>query len=325
MTHMVLNARLLTLVTFGWLLGAVAHAEELPADVLAKNRWTELTRTDYDKALAKVPENLRFEFATSPKRLQTLLNNLLVTKTLAAQAKAHGTQPSATFGQGPGEEADRALAAAELARVEADAAKSFAGQKQAFELKAREVYSLEKEKYKTPEEVRISDIAIKIKERGDEPALARAREARQRVMSGGDFAAVAREYSDDPTTREKGGALPFVTAKALAPDYARAVFALKRIGEISEPITAPSAYHIVRLEERREMRQQTFEEARDSIMRDLEKRYVAEQREARIASIYRDPELKVNQPSIDGLVERIDPELREKAKLHPRLRDSSPK
>ena len=73
------------------LLGIVSMpvtAADLPADVLAKSRWMELTRADYEQALTKLPENLRFEFSTSPRRVQGLLNNLLVTKTLAAQAKA---------------------------------------------------------------------------------------------------------------------------------------------------------------------------------------------------------------------------------------------
>ena len=43
-----------------------AGAADLPPDVLAKSSWIELTRADYEKAIEKVPENLRFEFSTSP-------------------------------------------------------------------------------------------------------------------------------------------------------------------------------------------------------------------------------------------------------------------
>src|SRR4029077_11918333 len=74
-----------------------AKAADLPPNVLAKNHWMELTRADYDAAIARVPEKLRFEFQASPKRLQALLNNMLVTKTLAAQARVHGTKPLASF------------------------------------------------------------------------------------------------------------------------------------------------------------------------------------------------------------------------------------
>jgi peptidyl-prolyl cis-trans isomerase C len=294
------------------LLGIVSMpvtAADLPADVLAKSRWMELTRADYEQALTKLPENLRFEFSTSPRRVQGLLNNLLVTKTLAAQARVHGARPAGAVPKGPGVDADKAFAAAELRRIEADAAKAFNARKTAYEQKAREMYTLDRSKYTAPEEVRISDIAVSIKDRGDEAALARAREARQKILGGADFAAVAREYSDDPTSRDKGGALPFVTAKALTPDYAKAVFALNKVGEVPEPIKGASAYHVVRLEERRAPRQQPFEDVRDAIMRDLEKRYVTEQRDARIQAIHSDPELHVNQAAIDGLVNRVDPKL----------------
>ena len=96
------------------------------------------------------------------------------------------------------------------------------------------------------------------------------------------------------------------------------------VGELSEPIKAPSAYHVVRLEERRPERTRTFEEVRDSIMSDLQKRYVAEQRELRIKAIHADPELQANQPAINALVNRIDPELM-KPPARARSRTPAPK
>ena len=299
----------LLLVAAASFVATAATAADLPPDVLAKSRWTELTKADFDAALARVPEKLRFEFTTSPKRVQGVLNNLLVTKTLAAQARAHGTRPIQADPKGFGSDDDRALAAGELQRIESDASRDFDAKKVAFEAKARETYDLDRDKYRVPEEVRLSDIAIQIKDRGDEAALARAKEARQRIVAGEDFAKVAREYSDDPTTRDKGGALPFVSHARLAREYADGVFALTRVGEISEPIKAPSAYHVVRLEERRPARVQSFDEVRDRIMQALRQLYVSEQRDLRISAINTDKTLEVNQPAIDALVTHIDPDL----------------
>ena len=120
---------------------------------------------------------------------------------------------------------------------------------------------------------------------------------------------MAREYSDDPTTKDKGGALPFVTREKLTPDYAQAVFALSKVGEISMPIKAPAAYHVVRLEERRPARVKTFDEARDEIVQGLRRKYVEDQRNLRIRAIHEDPEIQINQAAIDALVNRIDPKL----------------
>ena len=120
-------------------IASAAAGAALPPDVLAKNRWVQLTRADYDAALARVPEKSRFDFATSPKRVQDLLNTLLLTKTLAAQARAHGTRPQTSFagGESAAPDAERALADAELARVEADANKAFDAAKASYEARAR--------------------------------------------------------------------------------------------------------------------------------------------------------------------------------------------
>ncbi len=235
-----------------------------------------------------------------------MLNNLLLNKTLAAQARAHGTVAGSSFAANTAE-SDQALANAELKRVETDAGAYVDAHKAEFEAKAREVYALDREKYRMPEEVRLSDVAVAIRKRGEEAALARAREARQHLVAGADFATVAREYSDEAATKDKGGALAFVSRKALAPDYAKGVFALSKIGEISEPIKAPSAYHVVRLEERRPSRIQTFDEVHGAILARLRTQYAADQRDRRIQSVYRDPELQMNQPAIDALVNKFDP------------------
>jgi peptidyl-prolyl cis-trans isomerase C len=288
---------------------ASSSPAHLPPGVLAKSRWTELTRADFDAALARVPAKLRGEFASSPKRVQGVLNNLLVTKTLAAQARAHGTRPAAPSAKGVGSDVERALAAGELKRIEADAASAFDAQKAAFEAKAKESYDLDREKYRAPEEVRLSDIAVEFKGRTEDAALARAKEARQHLMDGEDFAKVARAYSDDATTRDKGGALPLVSRDRLAREYADGVFALSRVGEVSQPIKAPSAYHIVRLEERRPARQLAFDEVRDRIMQTLRARYIVQQRGLRINEINADTSIELNQPAIDALVTHVDPAL----------------
>lgn len=266
----------------------------------------DLTRADYDAALQKLPENLRWDFATSPKRIQDLLNGLLLTKTLAAQARAHGLGDDA-FVKDPAADPERRLADAELKRIDEASGAAFDAKKADFEAKAREQYLIDRDKYARPEQIRFSDIAVAIKDRGDDAAHQRVEEARQRLLAGADFATVAREYSDDPKAKDNGGAMPLVSTKQLAPEFAKGVFALTRVGEISEPIKGPAAWHVVRLDERRPAGTAPFEEVRDGIMKQLRDRYLAQQRELRIQAVYRDPDLQINQPAIDALVNRIDP------------------
>ena len=178
---------------------STAFAADLPPDVLVRSRWTELTRADYDAALAKVPANSRWEFATSPKRVQDLLNNLLLTKTLAAQARVHGTRADLAGGSAVGIDAERALANAELKRIEADASRSFDTNKDVYQMKARELYALDKAKYQKPAEVRISDIAVAIKGRGADAALG------ARIKSGHDEGVGLPKSSWPGVTRPSSG------------------------------------------------------------------------------------------------------------------------
>jgi len=68
------------------------------------------------------------------------------------------------------------------------------------------------------------------------------------LRAGQDFAAVAQNYSEDPTTAPSGGDMGFVPESSLAgnPALERVVKSLKP-GEISGIIATPSGYHIIKL------------------------------------------------------------------------------
>lgn len=280
-----------------------AWSAALPENVLLKNRWVEITHADFDDAIARMPANIRADYATSAKRVESLLNQLLLSKTLATQARSHGIAGEPGLAAA---EPTLALAAAELKRVEKQATDEFDAKKAEFEVRAREMYALDRERYREPEAVRISAITIGMKNRGEEAALARAKEARARIAAGEDFGSIAREYSDNRITRDQGGQLPWLTAKELEANYAKGVFALTRQGEISEPIKGKAAYHVVRLDERRPAKVVPFEEARDRILQDLRRKHIDAQRDARLRSVIADPDLQVNQPVVNALVKPVE-------------------
>ncbi|RTR40867.1 peptidylprolyl isomerase SurA [Shewanella canadensis] len=65
-----------------------------------------------------------------------------------------------------------------------------------------------------------------------------------------DFAALARQYSEDPGSGAKGGELGWADPSVYVPAFAQTLNALE-IGEISEPFRSSHGWHIVQLEERR--------------------------------------------------------------------------
>lgn len=79
-----------------------------------------------------------------------------------------------------------------------------------------------------------------------------AEEILARAIGGEDFAALAREYSEDPGSKEQDGIVDFIKKDMLDPAYADAIFNKLAIGQISTSlIESQFGYHIIKkLEEK---------------------------------------------------------------------------
>lgn len=95
-------------------------------------------------------------------------------------------------------------------------------------------------------------------------AYALGLELRRRALAGEDFPALARQYSDDPTTKMNGGELGEFFIKGLAPPYAQAVETLKA-GQVSMPIQSEHGFHVIKVLERVEEQVPSYEELQDDI------------------------------------------------------------
>jgi peptidyl-prolyl cis-trans isomerase SurA len=73
------------------------------------------------------------------------------------------------------------------------------------------------------------------------------------VLAGEDFAAKARLYSEDPTTKEKGGDLGYFTTLQMVSPFEEAVYSGKP-GDIIGPIRTSFGYHIIKVGETRPAR-----------------------------------------------------------------------
>jgi len=62
-----------------------------------------------------------------------------------------------------------------------------------------------------------------------------------------DFAAFAKEHSQDETTKNNGGELPFFTRKQMVADFTLGAFAIKNVGDLSDPVKTPYGYNLIQL------------------------------------------------------------------------------
>lgn len=87
--------------------------------------------------------------------------------------------------------------------------------------------------------------------RTKEEALKRAQEAKQLLNKGGDFAEVAKQYSDDPGSKDNGGIYENERLATTMWDPAFKKAAIDQpVGQVGEPFESSFGYHIMKVDKR---------------------------------------------------------------------------
>jgi parvulin-like peptidyl-prolyl isomerase len=292
------------------LLGGAAHAQPAPDmdEVLVENRWAKVTRGDYEAELQRMPADIRGGFAVNETRVIDLLVRMLVTKSQAVQARASDLYKNVETQRRRALEIDRVDAAILMARVDDDAGKAFDARKAQFEAHARELYLATRDRYRVGDQVAASHILFGSKGRSREDALKLAQDARAKLVAGADFNTLAKQVSDDPSAKQNGGHIDYFDRKQMDPAFSNAAFALKNVGDLSEPVLSSFGYHVIRLDGRRAGRIKSFDEVKDAILAEERGKFIAAQRDETLAAIRDDPLSKINRGAVEALVIKIDPD-----------------
>ena len=129
-------------------------------------------------------------------------------------------------------------------------------------------YQKNQDKFQQGPRVRASHILIGIPQNADaatkQQAKAKADALLKDLKAGKDFAAAAKENSQDPGSAPNGGDLGYFEKGQMVPPFEQAAFALKA-GEMSEVVESQFGYHIIKVADKQESRVVPLEEAKGQI------------------------------------------------------------
>lgn len=137
-------------------------------------------------------------------------------------------------------------------------------------------------------QVKASHIFIAIPDGADAGVVAEkqalARKLLERAKAGEDFAALAKEFSDDAATRGDGGDLGYFGKDMLPKPIEELVFSMKP-GEIRGPLRADRGFHVILLVDRRQKPAKPLDEVKDDIRMQLRQREMDKQTKTYLAEL----------------------------------------
>lgn len=228
----------------------------------------DLAKTDLDQQFDRLPE---------AQKTAAALSALLDIKLMAQQAEKAGFGKGVLFERRLGFLKDRALH------------NDFFKSKVVDDLTEEAVRQrYEKEVAATPPEQEIKARHILVDSEEQAKAVVEA------LNGGADFVELAKEKSTGPSGPQ-GGDLGYFTRGRMVPEFEEAAFALEPNAYTTVPVKTQFGWHIIKVEDRRDMPPPTFEQVGEQIRRVLlQEQYLALIQEAReaIKVDVTDPELR---------------------------------
>ncbi len=136
--------------------------------------------------------------------------------------------------------------------------------------------------------VRLSDILIKLPDHATEQQInegkAKAGKAVERVKGGEDFVAVAKDMSDDTSTKDTGGELGWFERGSINPDWEQVVFSMEK-GDTRGPVSGPQGQYVFQVTDVKKSELKPFAEMKEQLTRELKRRELDKQTETWVAEL----------------------------------------
>jgi peptidyl-prolyl cis-trans isomerase D len=128
-------------------------------------------------------------------------------------------------------------------------------------------YQQDLQQYQVPNRVHVDHILLMTV--GKTPAEVeeirqKAEDVLKQAKKGANFEELAKKYSEDPGTKDKGGDLGWITQGQTVPEFEKAAFTLPK-GSISDLVKTQYGFHVIKILDKETAHTKTFDEVKDSI------------------------------------------------------------
>lgn len=236
--------------------------------VLAVIDDTAITVGDFKQRMNRQSPYIRARYNT-PQKKKEFLDNMI---RFELQAKA-----AADRGLDKNPDVIRTMKQVMIQKLTKEIFESKLKPEDITEAEIEQYYQDHERDYNKPEMVRASHIFFKVADVNDAAAVAAARrrardalrELKGRKELASAFSELAKKYSEDPRTRNRGGDLGYFAKVEEGGTQEKAVsdaaFALKKVNDLSGVVRGKGGFHILRLTAKRKAIAKTLEQVKPSI------------------------------------------------------------
>lgn len=233
--------------------------------ILAKTRNFVFRQSDFDRLMSYSPPNLQEQLKRNPQQSIMLIKKIMHQKIVADLARKEGL--------------DKKTEIKEQLQYLID---SFLTKEYIFfnvvekisvtEDELKDYYNHNKEKFTTPEQIKVSHILVKVNfgASGEEKKKARdkAKQILEWLKKGEKFETLAEQYSDDQQSKKIGGSLGYIERGRMPKSFDDTAFSMKP-GQISDVVETDYGYHIIQVVDHRDAVTKSFDEVKGFIKKEL--------------------------------------------------------
>jgi peptidyl-prolyl cis-trans isomerase D len=131
----------------------------------------------------------------------------------------------------------------------------------------KQQYQANIQQYQVPNRVHVEHILFMTVGKTDaevEEIKKKAEDVLKQVKKGGKFEDLAKKYSEDPGSKDKGGDLSWITQGQTVPEFEKTAFSLSP-GQVSDLVKTQYGFHIIKVLEKETAHTKPFEEVKDSL------------------------------------------------------------